>query len=243
MLSDPRVRMLVADGRNALLARDKTYDVIISDPSDVWVAGVGNLFTQEFYALARRRLKPGGVMVQWFHMHSLPPEQMKLIVATFRSVFPSRIALAAEPGRRHPDRRRRALALGPRAPAPALRDRSGRSPRTCAGSASGTRSRSSPPSSSMAKTSARMLADARGLHTDDLPVVEYLSPRAGRVDTTSANDAGAAGAADEAAAGDRGVRREARPRRPRTVPARLRPGLDRPRRPGDSAHGGERSWR
>ena len=88
VLSDPRVRFVVADGRNALLARKKTYDVIISDPSDVWVAGVGNLFTREFYALARARLQPGGVMVQWFHMHSLPPEQMKLIVATFRSVFP-----------------------------------------------------------------------------------------------------------------------------------------------------------
>ena len=88
ILADPRVTFLVADGRNALLARKKTYDVILSDPSDVWVAGVGNLFTREFYALARSRLRPGGVMVQWFHMHSLPPEQMKLIVATFRSVFP-----------------------------------------------------------------------------------------------------------------------------------------------------------
>ena len=93
----------------------KTYDVIISDPSDVWVAGVGNLFTREFYALARSRLKPGGVMVQWFHMHSLPPEQMKLIVATFRSVFPLRVVLAAQPRRRDPDRQRRARAVGSRA--------------------------------------------------------------------------------------------------------------------------------
>ncbi len=88
ILADPRVRYINADGRNALLARPKTYDVIISDPSDIWVAGVGNLFTREFYEIARSRLKPGGVMVQWWHTHALAPEHLKLIVATFRSVFP-----------------------------------------------------------------------------------------------------------------------------------------------------------
>ena len=88
VLADPRVRYLVADGRNALMARPRTYDVIISDPSDVWVAGVGSLFTREFYEIARSRLRPGGVMGQWWHTHALHPDHMKLIVATFRSVFP-----------------------------------------------------------------------------------------------------------------------------------------------------------
>ena len=190
VLADPRVRFLVADGRNALLARDKTYDVIISDPSDVWVAGVGNLFTREFYALARTRLKPGGVMVQWFHMHSLPPEQMKLIVATFRSVFPVHVVVAAQPRRRDPDRQCRARCPG-------------------TSRASAARIESVPgvaedlrgigfwhPLSIFAAfvldgdDLGRMLADVSGLHTDDHPVVEYLSPRAGYVDTTTANDAG-----------------------------------------------------
>ena len=88
VVSDRRTHFIHADGRNALLARDKSYDVIISDPSDVWVAGVGNLFTREFYELARDHLRKDGVLVQWFHMHSLHLENMNLIVATFRSVFP-----------------------------------------------------------------------------------------------------------------------------------------------------------
>ena len=88
ILADRRVRYINADGRNALLARPRSYDVIISDPSDVWVAGVGSLFTKEFYEVARSRLRPGGVMGQWWHTHALHPDQMKLIVATFRSVFP-----------------------------------------------------------------------------------------------------------------------------------------------------------
>ena len=88
ILSDPRVRYTAADGRNFLLARERKYDVILCDPSDVWVAGVANLFTREFYELARSRLKPGGVFVQWWHTHALPPDAMKLIVATLRGVFP-----------------------------------------------------------------------------------------------------------------------------------------------------------
>jgi spermidine synthase len=189
ILADPRVTMLVADGRNALLARSKTYDVIISDPSDVWVAGVGNLFTREFYELARRRLKPGGLMVQWFHMHSLPPEQMKLIVATFRSVF--RNASLWRPNRGD------IILMGSVEPVPwnlaRLRERFEKTP--------GVSGDLRPygfwdPVSIFAAFCLdgadldTMLADVRGLHTDDHPVVEYLSPRAARADTTSANDAG-----------------------------------------------------
>lgn len=88
ILSDPRVTYRVADGRNAILARPARYDVIIADPSDLWVAGVGNLFTKEFYALARRRLKPGGVFAQWLHTHSLTVEELRILAATMRAVFP-----------------------------------------------------------------------------------------------------------------------------------------------------------
>jgi spermidine synthase len=88
ILAEPRVRYTPTDGRNFLLARKKKYDVIICDPSDVWVAGVANLFTREYYELAKSRLKPGGVFVQWWHTHALHPDEMKLIVATLHRVFP-----------------------------------------------------------------------------------------------------------------------------------------------------------
>jgi spermidine synthase len=88
VLSDPRVRLLIADGRNRLRASADTYDVIISDPSDIWVAGTGSLFTAEFYQAAAARLRPGGVMVQWIHTHALAPADLLLLVATFHAVFP-----------------------------------------------------------------------------------------------------------------------------------------------------------
>lgn len=189
VLSDPRVRFLVADGRNALLARKNTYDVILSDPSDVWVAGVGNLFTQEFYSLARSRLRPGGVMVQWFHMHSLPPEDMKLIVATFRSVFPHTAFWRPNRGD--------VVLLGTVEPTPWDYARLRQRVETVPGVSEDLLSMGfwHP----LAIFSAfvldgddlsRMLADVQGLHSDNLPVIEYRTPRAGYIDTTTVNDAG-----------------------------------------------------
>jgi len=88
VLDDPRVRIVLADGRNRLRASPDSYDVVISDPSDIWVAGVGSLYTLEFYRAVRARLRPHGVMTQWVHMHSTAPADLALMVATFHAVFP-----------------------------------------------------------------------------------------------------------------------------------------------------------
>jgi spermidine synthase len=85
---DPRARIFVADGRNFLLAAPAPYDVIISEPSNPWMAGVGYLFTQEFYELAKRRLAPGGLMCQWLQLYTIFPTDVKLILRTFHEAFP-----------------------------------------------------------------------------------------------------------------------------------------------------------
>lgn len=85
---DPRVRVAIADGRNFLLASEEKYDVISSEPSNPWIAGVANLFSLEFYELARSRLNDKGIMVQWIHGYSLFPRDLKMVVNTFRTVFP-----------------------------------------------------------------------------------------------------------------------------------------------------------
>jgi spermidine synthase len=83
-----RVKLAIADGRNFLLASGKLYDVIISEPSNPWMKGIGNLFSLEFYKLAARRLGPNGIMCQWIQRYNLSPEDLKMVVKTFRSVFP-----------------------------------------------------------------------------------------------------------------------------------------------------------
>jgi spermidine synthase len=87
-LDDPRVRVILEDGRNHVTLTDKKYDVIISEPSNPWISGIGALFTQDFYELADTRLKPGGIMCIWMHTN-MSPESFKSISRAFLSVFPN----------------------------------------------------------------------------------------------------------------------------------------------------------
>ncbi|HLX63939.1 MAG TPA: fused MFS/spermidine synthase [Planctomycetota bacterium] len=87
-LDTPKLNLIVNDGRNHLLLTSKKYDVIASEPSNPWLAGVGNLFTRESFQLCRERLNPKGIMCQWIHCYSLEEDDFFNIVKTFGDVFP-----------------------------------------------------------------------------------------------------------------------------------------------------------
>ena len=87
-LRDPRVSLVIADGRHHLAMTDRRYDVIVSEPSNLWISGIANLFSREFFDLARGRLRPGGVMVQWVHAYSMSSGDFKTVVRTFQAAFP-----------------------------------------------------------------------------------------------------------------------------------------------------------
>ncbi len=87
-LADPRSRLIVGDGRSHLALGRAQYDVIISEPSNPWMAGVAALFTQEFFEAAKARLAPGGIICQWAHTYDISDRDLRSIVATFTSVFP-----------------------------------------------------------------------------------------------------------------------------------------------------------
>jgi tetratricopeptide (TPR) repeat protein len=87
VLLDPRVHVTFDDARNFLFTTRQTYDLIISEPSNPWIAGVATLFTREFYAAARGRLAPDGVFVQWMQAYSLYPDDLRMLFATFLSEF------------------------------------------------------------------------------------------------------------------------------------------------------------
>ncbi|PYN40600.1 MAG: hypothetical protein DME00_34040, partial [Candidatus Rokuibacteriota bacterium] len=88
VLSDPRVRVVIDDGRNYLLVTPDTYDVVSVDTLDPKHAGNGNLYTREFYALSKRVLKPGGIFVQWLPYHQVDNTSLKIIARTFQDVYP-----------------------------------------------------------------------------------------------------------------------------------------------------------
>lgn len=83
-----RLALVVDDGRNYLERSNQRYDVIISEPSNPWVAGIGSLFTVECFRAAAAHLAPGGVMAQWIHTYEMDRETYLTVLRTFRAVFP-----------------------------------------------------------------------------------------------------------------------------------------------------------
>jgi spermidine synthase len=94
--SDRRMNYFNDDGRNFLAAGSELYDVIINEPSNPWITGVSNLFTREYFEIAKRRLKKDGVFLTWSQMYEISPRHIKSIYRTFASVFPYTYAFAAE---------------------------------------------------------------------------------------------------------------------------------------------------
>ncbi len=87
-LGDPRVRLLLGDARTHFRLASTQYDVIVSEPSNPWMAGVAALFTREFFDSLRARLAPGGVICQWAHTYDIESSDLRSIVGTFATVFP-----------------------------------------------------------------------------------------------------------------------------------------------------------
>ena len=89
VLRDPRVKTVLADGRNHLAGISDTFDVITADLFVPWQAGTGYLYTTEHFATVRNRLNEAGVFVQWLQLSQLTLDQLQILVATFTDVFDS----------------------------------------------------------------------------------------------------------------------------------------------------------
>lgn len=98
-LEDPRVRVHVNDARQHLrMLEGETYDLITGEPPPIAFAGVVNLYTREFFALARERLRAGGFVSYWLPVNQVGEEAARSVVAAFYEVFPQSVLLS---GYRH----------------------------------------------------------------------------------------------------------------------------------------------
>ena len=88
VLNNPVSNIIIDDGRSYLEVTEKKYDVITEEPMHPSLAGVVNLYTTEYYELAKEHLKPGGIMSQWIPLYNLSVEDVRMLVRTFQSVFP-----------------------------------------------------------------------------------------------------------------------------------------------------------
>jgi spermidine synthase len=95
VLSDPRVTVFVNDGRHHLrMPHGMSYDVITLEPPPITHAGIGSLYSREFYAQARVRLKPHGYLSQWLPVAGVPAATTLAMIRAFVDVFPQSVLLS-----------------------------------------------------------------------------------------------------------------------------------------------------
>ncbi len=86
-----RVNIIIEDGRNFLLTTEKRYDVITADPFEPFHRGSCQLYSREYFQLCKKRLNANGIMTQYLPLYFLSPSEYKMIIKTFKSVFPQTI--------------------------------------------------------------------------------------------------------------------------------------------------------
>lgn len=87
-LERPFTHLVLDDARAYLTRTSQQYDVLISEPSNPFLAGCSNLFTEEFFHLARRALRPGGRLLQWVQLYGMDPDSIRSVLAAVRTEFP-----------------------------------------------------------------------------------------------------------------------------------------------------------
>jgi spermidine synthase len=83
---DPRLNLVIDDGIEFLRRDGESFDVIICDSTDP--IGPGEvLFTEDFYALARARLNPGGIVATQNGVPFFQPDELTTTAARMSAAF------------------------------------------------------------------------------------------------------------------------------------------------------------
>jgi spermidine synthase len=88
VLRNSKVHIRIADAREVLLTSRDRYDIVFSEPSNPYRAGIASLFTREFYEAVSARLNRGGIFLQWVQAYDIDAETVRTIYATMGDVFP-----------------------------------------------------------------------------------------------------------------------------------------------------------
>jgi len=183
VLNNPRSKRNIDDGRSFLAATSRKFDVITEEPMHPSLVGVVNLYTKEYYELAKAHLKPGGIMSQWIPLYNVSVEDMKMLVSTFQSVFPhttiwlanADIFMIGSPDRTVVDYSRVLAKLNMPNVKRLLTDIDLEDPNEFLGTFV------------MNEDMVRAYANGAPVMTDDLPEVEFSGPKALHINTISPN--------------------------------------------------------
>ena len=87
--TDPRASLHIDDAKSFLATCNRTYDIIVSEPSNPWVSGVSGLYSREFFARIKNHLNDDGILVQWFHRYESDLSIVASIFRALREHFPN----------------------------------------------------------------------------------------------------------------------------------------------------------
>ncbi len=90
-MNDPRVHLIVEDGRNYVTHTSDQYDLISIEVGQIYRPRVASFYTADFYQRIRSRLRPEGLVCQFLPIDFFGPEEFRTMVATFLHVFPQSV--------------------------------------------------------------------------------------------------------------------------------------------------------
>jgi spermidine synthase len=88
-LEDPRLKLIEEDAKSYLKINQDRFNLIVSEPSNPWMAGVAGVFSLEYYQDCAAHLAPGGCMVQWLQVYESSDEVFSMVLRTFSAAFRS----------------------------------------------------------------------------------------------------------------------------------------------------------
>ena len=86
--NDPRTTIVYDDGRHFMMTTKEKYDIIASDPLDVWVKGTASIYSKDYFEKVKEHLNPGGYFTLYVPLYESDEETVKSEFATFFAVFP-----------------------------------------------------------------------------------------------------------------------------------------------------------
>jgi spermidine synthase len=89
VLHNPRTHIVFDDARHFMLTTRETFDIIASDPLDVFVKGTAALYTKEYFEAVKRHLNPGGLFSLYVPLYESDERTVKSELATFMAAFPN----------------------------------------------------------------------------------------------------------------------------------------------------------
>ncbi|HLW98961.1 MAG TPA: fused MFS/spermidine synthase [Candidatus Acidoferrales bacterium] len=88
VMHNPRTQIIYDDARHYVLTTHETYDIIASDPLDVFVKGTAALYSKEYFESVEKHLNPGGMFTLYVPLYESDEKTVKSEIATFMEAFP-----------------------------------------------------------------------------------------------------------------------------------------------------------